>query len=118
MVGQAVCEQLSKSTVLSIQEFRAIADSGAIQASTDSWGNAMCNQFGYKSRRALYRLMLQCNIKELDDKLTFAPTCHNRLYGWSGIQGVDDVVIPAGSSNEAIAAALNEAFRRCINQVA
>lgn len=118
VVGQAVGVHLSRSTVLSDQEFGKMFNSGAVQESVKSWENEVCKQFGYRSRRALYRRMLQCNIKEINNTLEFAPTCHDRLDGWSGIHGVDDVVIPVGSSHEAVAAALNEAFSRCINKIA
>jgi hypothetical protein len=106
VVGQAVGVHLSRSTVLSDQEFGKMFNSGAVQESVKSWENEVCKQFG------------QCNIKEINNTLEFAPTCHDRLDGWSGIHGVDDVVIPVGSSHEAVAAALNEAFSRCINKIA
>jgi len=117
LIGEVLRSQLSQSTVLSNQEFAAIFNSGAVQEKGKLWDEAMCKQLGYNSRRSLYRHMLQCNVTQLDDRLTFEPTCHDRLDGWKGVQGVDSVVIRSDSSPTEVAAALSEAFSRCTSKV-
>lgn len=69
----------------------------------------------YKTRRALFNMMVHCNIEKLDDKITIRPTFHRALEAWSGetFTAADSVVVSSDCSPTALGEALREAFRRC-----
>lgn len=59
--------------------------------------------------------MRRCNIVKKDKALVISPSHHNRLDSWSRskVDGIEDVVIPADSSEIDVGAALRLAFSRC-----
>lgn len=83
------------------------------------WVKARMEQFGYKTKKALFKKMNSCSITQLDGMITFRPTIHEKLEGWSGdrIDEKDYVVISDTSSPEDIGAALRLAFTRCKSRV-
>jgi CDI immunity protein len=74
-------------------------------------------KYGYKNERAKFRNMLVCNVVSEKGLISISPTNHDRLDGWAGIS--DDafinVTLAANSPPGAVAAALREGFRRCID---
>lgn len=83
------------------------------------WVKDIMDKFGYKTKKALFKKMNSCSITQLDGMITFRPTIHEKLEGWSGdrIDEKDYVVISDTSSPEDIGAALRLAFTRCKSRV-
>ncbi|VUS21842.1 Immunity protein CdiI-o11 [Klebsiella spallanzanii] len=72
------------------------------------WVKDIMDKFGYKTKKSLFKKMNSCSITQLDGMITFRPTIHEKLEGWSGdrIDEKDYVVISDTSSSEDIGAAL------------
>ena len=115
-LGVAVVDCLSRSRFLETEELRtALYDFDTGQRNYMAWIERLMQFGGYKTRRALFKQMLNCSIEQEDDTITIRPTHHEKLEGWSGkgFTEADNVVIPASAPPAAIGAALREAFRRC-----
>lgn len=81
----------------------------------EEWVEAMMSRFGYKTRRALFKDMHACDIELDRGSITIRPNRHERLEAWGRDKGdgIENVVIPVGSSPTEIGAALKLAFSRC-----
>nr|WP_295173869.1 MULTISPECIES: contact-dependent growth inhibition system immunity protein [unclassified Variovorax] len=112
-IGSALVQALTKSTILTSEEFQEIFRSGEIQKKGDEWDNLLIERFSYKSSKFLYKGMSKCSIREANGNITISPSLHNEIQSWTGISGVDDVILPAHSSNKEIGLALLEGFNRC-----
>lgn len=79
------------------------------------WVKSLMATYGYKTKRALFRDMKNCNIECRDGFITIEPSHHDKLEGWSGegIRIEDYVVIPADSPPAAVGASLRLALSRC-----
>ena len=79
------------------------------------WISQMMTRYGYKTKRALFKEMKNCNIVSEEGQMTLRPTHHEKLEAWSGtgLGGSDRVVIPANSPSKEVGAALRLAFSRC-----
>jgi hypothetical protein len=80
-----------------------------------TWIADLMHRYGYKTKRVLFKDMNSCTIECDDGFITIQPSHHDKLEGWGREKGdgIEDVVIPADSSPEAIGAALRLAFSRC-----
>jgi hypothetical protein len=112
-IGATLVQALSESTILTSEEFQRIFRSGEIQKKGDEWDNLLIEKFSYKSPKALYEGMHKCSIREANGNISISPSLHNELQSWTGISGVEDVILPAHSSNKEIGLALLEGFNRC-----
>lgn len=115
-LGAAVIDCLAQSRFLDTPELRAeLFHPDAVARSYAAWIERLTRFGGYKSRRALFKEMLNCSIEQEDDMITMRPSHHEKLEGWSadGISEADHVVISASETLSAVGAALREAFRRC-----
>ena len=112
-LGKAVLNALQQSRFLSFEEEGEILKK--IEEHYDQWVQNLMKTYGYKTKRALFKSMKNCNIECKDDVITISPTNHERLEGWGaeGISKDDHVKIPADSPPEEIGAALRLAFSRC-----
>lgn len=79
------------------------------------WISNLMRLYGYKTKRALFRDMKNCNVESRCGEVTIRPSCHEKLEAWSGrgISESDYVVIPSSSSPAEVGAALRLAFSRC-----
>src|SRR5262249_44491400 len=48
------------------------------------WVEKLMRTYGYKTRRALFKDMANCNIERCQGMITIHPTNHEKLEGWSG----------------------------------
>jgi len=112
-IGAALAQTLTESTILTSEEFQKIFRSGEIQKKGDEWDNFLIERFSYKSSKTLYEGMHKCSIREVSGNISISPSRHNDLQSWTGISGVEDVILPAHSSNKEIGLALLEGFNRC-----
>ncbi|WP_156876972.1 contact-dependent growth inhibition system immunity protein [Paludibacterium yongneupense] len=80
------------------------------------WIETLMERFNYKTKRALFKNMMNCNISIREGVMTIGPTHHEKLEGWGREKddGIEDVVISADSTPVEIGAALRLAFSRCI----
>ena len=119
-LGCAVNEVLDESWDLTLRDLTAEVRSierEEIKTIYDEWLNAFMRRHGYKSKKALFNNMLHCRIVCQSGRLTFFPSNHNRLDGWSG-EGLPvnaAIVIPAIGSQESIGSALRSCFDRCLD---
>jgi CDI immunity protein len=116
-IGGAVVAALGLSTIMAAPDFQILFKSGDVQRHTADWERSVMARFRYKTKRALWRTMLKCSIRSLDGTLTFAPTRHDRLDGWSGMKDVEKVIIPVANANEEVGRALFAAFDLCMNDL-
>lgn len=79
------------------------------------WIADLMVQYGYKTKRALFKNMRSCSIDRYGDSIKITPMHHEKLEAWGREKddGIENVVIPADSSPLEIGAALRLAFSRC-----
>ncbi|GBR18834.1 hypothetical protein AA105894_2160 [Asaia spathodeae NBRC 105894] len=80
------------------------------------WVTETMEKFGYKTKRAMFKNMKNCDVVKSSENMKIKPWFHNKLEAWSldGISEEDNVVIPADSSAEEIGVAARLALSRCI----
>lgn len=100
-----------KSSMIESREVRV-----AIHAATTKWVQDLISQYGYKSRRELFKDMKHCSVMCTKGQITINPSRHEKLKAWGGkgIKDSDHVVLPVDSSPAEIGAALRLALSRCI----
>lgn len=80
-----------------------------------AWTKALMDRYGYKTKRALFKDMENCDIAVKNGVMKIRPLRHTKLEQWEGL-GPNDagaVEIPADSTPAEIGAALRLAFTRC-----
>lgn len=115
-LGQAALLALSKSRIIDQSEIATFFDRDNVSKRYDSWVGNLMEQFGYKTKRALFKNMMQCSLEIRDGFLTISPSYHEKLEAWGGGKGLtesDNVVLSVNSSAEEIGAGLRLAFSRC-----
>jgi hypothetical protein len=116
ILGSALLDCLAHSRFLDEPELRAeLFHPEAVQRSYATWVERLMEFGSYKTRRALFKQMMSCSIKQEEDTITITPSHHEKLEGWSGMgfTDADNVVISASEPPAVIGAALREALRRC-----
>ena len=114
-IGKAVMEALSRSRFLSLEEARDIPTQKAEGEEYQRRIEAMVKDFGFRSRRAMFKNMMNVFIRKSEDVMTFKPSIHTGLERWGSNKsdGLEEVVIHANSDPATIGSALLEAFKRC-----
>jgi hypothetical protein len=115
-LGVAVLTALAASRVLHPSEDPEFFDMrGRVVPGYESWVKATMAQYGYKSRRAMFRDMKSCSVERQSALLRMRPSHHERSETWSGEGlGLDShVLVPADSAASAVGAALRVALERC-----
>ncbi|EOB0292413.1 contact-dependent growth inhibition system immunity protein [Escherichia coli] len=81
------------------------------------WVKKLMMQYGYKTKKALFKGMKSCDISCDNGVITISPSRHEKLEEWGGTGrgGSDNVILPADSSPEEIGAGLRLALSRCIS---
>ncbi|WP_083861338.1 contact-dependent growth inhibition system immunity protein [Microvirga lotononidis] len=112
-LGIAAQECLGKSRFLSLEQIPDFFELGRLKRDHDLWIDELMQKHGFKTKRALFKSMLSCNLTISDDVLTIEPTVHEKLEGWSGRGEEETIVLPADSSPGEVGAAIRAAFERC-----
>lgn len=114
-LGQALLDALKQSRRIEFEEVAAFFDLTTATADYERHVKELMDRFGYKSRRALFKNMMRVSINRDADKIALVPMRHHDLEGWGREKddGIEDVVIPAGSAPAELGAALRLAFTRC-----
>jgi hypothetical protein len=112
-LGRAVLDALKQSRFLSVEEEVALRVNA--KENYKNWIQKLMHQYGYKTKRALFKTMHSCGIECKNGLVTIRPSHHDKLEGWSGegFTEEDYVKIPADSPPAQIGAALRLAFSRC-----
>jgi hypothetical protein len=118
MLGRAVQDALVHSRLLTMEEIAVFFNLTYSKTKYDAWVADLMKQYGYKTRRALFKHMLSCGVRQQAGTITFAPSRHDRLEGWGRTksdiaEGMTDEVIAETESSEMIGAALRRAMSRC-----
>ena len=114
-LGQVTLLALAKSRILDVNELGPLINRDNVKNRYDTWVADLMAKYNYKTRRALFKNMMQCSVEISDGRLTISPFCHEKLEGWSGkgLTQDDDVVLSVNSTTEEIGAGLRLAFSRC-----
>lgn len=82
----------------------------------ECWVIKVMKTYGYKTRRAMFKKMKNCSISLSDGVIKIEPSRHQKLEEWGRriSDGIEEVIIPGGSTPEEIGTALRLAFSRCI----
>lgn len=115
-LGEAVLDCLAHSRFLDTPELRAeLFHPDAVARDYAAWIERLMQFGGFRTKRALFKDMMCCEIEQDGDVITIEPTHHEKLEGWSGdgLTEADRVVVSVQESPSAIGMALREAFRRC-----
>ena len=114
-LGQVTLLALSKSRVIDVSEIGTFFNMVNIKKRYDAWVADLMSKYNYKTKRALFKNMMQCSLRISDGILTISPTRHEKLegWGWEGISDDDKVVLSVNSTTEEIGAGLRLAFSRC-----
>lgn len=111
-IGFAVEDALSRSRFLSASEAKAFLDRDRVKRGYEAWVAEMIERFAFKSRRDLFKDMISCDIKLIDQEVSIRPTSHQKLESWEALD--DQMTVKAGGASAAeIGAALRLAFDRC-----
>ena len=114
-LGQVTLLALSKSRVIEVSEIGTFLNIDNIKKRYDAWVADLMAKYNYKTKRALFKKMMQCSVEIRDGRLTISPSWHEKLEAWSG-EGLtedDDVVLSVNSTTEEIGAGVRLAFSRC-----
>ena len=114
-LGQVTLLALSKSRVIDVSEIGTFFNIDNIKKRYDTWVADLMAKYNYKTKRALFKNMMQCSVEISDGILTISPSCHEKLEGWGdkGLTKDDDVVLSVNSTTEEIGAGMRLAFSRC-----
>ncbi|MFC5694173.1 contact-dependent growth inhibition system immunity protein [Pseudomonas sp. GCM10022186] len=126
-VGEALLDALSKSRFVLPEPRKDVwihpeatfdselYDFDASEQRYKDWISQLMEKYGYKTKRALFKDMKNCDIESFSGKIIIGPSHHEKLEGWSGkgLSEADNVIIPTTSTPEEVGVALRLAFSRC-----
>ena len=115
-IGDAILQALSDSRTLNVLEDRVTffdLEKGKEQYA--AWIAMLMNQYGYKTKRALFKDMKNCGIHLVNNIITISPTRHEKLEAWGRTKGdgIEDVILTMDNSLAEIGAGLRLALSRC-----
>ena len=114
-LGQVTLLALAKSRIIDVSELGPLINRDNVKKRYDAWVADLMAKYNYKTKRALFKNMMQCSVEIRDGCLTISPFCHEKLEAWSGkgLTEDDDVILPVNSTTEEIGAGVRLAFSRC-----
>ena len=126
-IGEALLDALSKSRFVLPEPRKDVwihpeatfdsklYDFDASEQRYKDWISQLIEKYGYKTKRALFKDMKNCDIEIFSGKIIIGPSYHEKLEGWSGkgLSDADNVVIPVTSTPDQVGFALRLAFSRC-----
>jgi hypothetical protein len=115
VLGNTLRIALSKSKEIVGIKFMEIFKSGRVQEKDKEENKKLMKQYGYKTKRALYKNMDKCSISVFEGNIEIQPTHHDSLDGYSANQnkGPFALLIPETATDEELGAAVREGFTRC-----
>jgi len=118
-LGQTLRLALSASKHASMEEFQKIFHSSVIQQlgkEREAWA---MKQYGYKTKRAMYKNMAICSIKMRDGQIDIQPTHMKAVdsYTVKNDTGPFPLYVSESATDAELGAALREGFKRCTSSV-
>jgi len=118
-LGAGLRAALTASKRVSVEDFQRIFASGVVQKLGKENEQYAMLQYGYKTRRALYKNMLFCLISVFEGLIEIKSTHHKSIEIYTGISddGPEIIRLPVTVSDAELGAALREGFKRCTSAV-
>lgn len=119
-LGRTLRAALAASKLVSVDEFQKIFHSGVVQRVGEEHDALAMKQYGYKTKRAMYRKMNCCWLSVSGGQIEIKPTHHKSTDGYSGISndGPEILHLPISITDAELGAALREGFSRCTSAIA
>lgn len=114
-LGVALLDALNHSRTVNPANFPDFFNFERTKEQYSKWVEALIKHYGYKSRHALFKHMKNCNVELQGNNITIKPMRHKKLEGWGREKddGINDLEISIGISNQEIGKTLKLAFDRC-----
>lgn len=114
-VGETILLALSNSRTLTREEYSSFFDIEKGKIQNAAWIAMLMDNYGYKTKKALFQNMKSCSIHYLNGRITIRPSYHEKLEAWSGkgIKESDYVILSVDRSPAEIGAGLRLALSRC-----
>lgn len=115
-IGDTVLQALSDSRTLNnLEERIAFFELEKGKKQYAAWIAMLMENYGYKTKRALFKDMKNCSIHCVNGVITISPTRHEKLEGWGRTKGdgIEDVILTVDNSPAEIGAGLRLALSRC-----
>lgn len=103
----------SRTFVSGTVESKDFFDPTKRQLRYDAWVSYLCEQIGYKNKRALFRNMIGGSIFLYNGHIKISSTRHVKLEAWEGMKDVGSVILTLDNTPEEIGAGLRLALSRC-----
>ncbi len=113
-LGSALQEALGASRFLSSEESKALLRREAVAQRYEDWVSHLMRQFGYATRRDLFKGMKHCLVRCNYETITIGPSIHDQLEGWGGTGKENDVHVSSAASADELGRAVLLALSRCI----
>jgi hypothetical protein len=115
-LGKAVVESLKNSRFLELEKARALRK--ITDENYPKWISRLMEKYDYKTKRTLFKNMLNCSIELEEGTIIIGPSHHDQLEGWSGNNRTErnKVLVPFTAPHAEIGAALRLAFSRCTSK--
>lgn len=111
--GRALQEALGASRFLSLDEVKAFFKPETVAQKYEEWVAHLMREFGYSSRRDLFKGMRNCSVVCDYETITVSPSIHDQLEGWAGVGKENNVNVSSAASAEDLGAAALLALSRC-----
>ncbi|WP_426575393.1 contact-dependent growth inhibition system immunity protein (plasmid) [Xenorhabdus stockiae] len=114
-LGNAAKKALSKSRFVDPYKDIDFFHRDRIETRYKNWIAEAMEKGGYKTKRALFKKMNLCSVKQVEDKLTITPEAHEKLDTWGakGMSADCNITLPDNVTDEELGKAIKEAFTRC-----
>jgi CDI immunity protein len=113
-IGAAVRLAASRSKTIPPKEFVKLFESRVIHQLGDERELALQKQFGYKSKRAMYKNFKHCSVQFEATEVKVEPSHQKALDGsYSGLHRSQTIVLPSTITNSELGAAVRDGFARC-----
>lgn len=119
-LGQTLRIALKASKQVAIEEFQKIWKSGILKNNEIEREARMMQEYGYKTKRAMYKHMVTCSVEVADGQIEISPSHSDRKGGHSrnANDEIENVRLPDTASDAELGAALREGFKRCTGAIA
>lgn len=116
-IGTAVLLALSRSRQIALEEIATFFDLERNDKLYAEWIIDLMHRYGYKTKRALFKDMMNVSIRleKAGATIRFTPMRHEALEAWGREKGdgIEDVIVSAVSSPAEIGAGFRVALERC-----
>jgi len=118
-LGGALRAALASSKSVDAEEFQRIWNSGIIEKIERDREDFAKKNYGYKTKRAMYKNMDTCTISYFEDRIEIQPTHQKSLDGYTARKdtGPFPLDVPVTATDAELGAALREAFKRCTSAI-